>query len=340
MHMADALLSPQVGVSMIVATASVAAYSIKKINNSEDYQKKIPLMGALGAFVFASQMINFSIPATGSSGHLGGGMLLAILLDGPASFLVMASILILQALFFADGGLLALGANIFNLGFYSSFIAYPLIYKKIVGEKFSEKRIISASFLSAIVALQLGAFSVVIETLLSGKTEINFLTFLALMQPIHLAIGIIEGAITATVVLFIWKNEPSILNSRVENGKRYKAVLIGIVIASLIVGGVVSWFASSHPDGLEWSILKTTGKEALEADSAVHKHLSTVQDKIALMPDYNFKLNEADDSTSNWPNISSGTTVAGIVGSITIFILIIALLSVIMIFKRLRRGNN
>ena len=93
----------------------------------------VPLMGVLGAFIFAAQMLNFTIPATGSSGHLGGGMILAILLGPYAAFLVMASVLTVQALFFADGGLLALGCNIFNLGFFPCFIAYPFIYKKIVG---------------------------------------------------------------------------------------------------------------------------------------------------------------------------------------------------------------
>jgi cobalt/nickel transport system permease protein len=113
---------------MWVATAGVAAYSIKKIKDDMD-ERKIPLMGVMGAFVFAAQMINFAIPATGSSGHLGGGLMLAILLGPYAGFLTMASILTIQALFFADGGLLALGCNIFNLGFFTCFVAYPLIYK-------------------------------------------------------------------------------------------------------------------------------------------------------------------------------------------------------------------
>ena len=75
-------------------------------------------MGVLGAFIFAAQMINFTIPATGSSGHLGGGLILTILLGPYAAFLTIASVLMVQALFFADGGLLALGCNIFNLGFF------------------------------------------------------------------------------------------------------------------------------------------------------------------------------------------------------------------------------
>ncbi|MGL5205892.1 MAG: energy-coupling factor ABC transporter permease, partial [Acidaminococcaceae bacterium] len=118
MHMADALISPTVGFTMMMVTAGIAAYSIKKIQNDID-EKKIPLMGVIGAFVFAAQMINFAILATGSSGHLGGGILLAVLLGPYAGFLSMASILLIQALFFGDGGLLAYGCNVFNMAAYA-----------------------------------------------------------------------------------------------------------------------------------------------------------------------------------------------------------------------------
>ena len=134
MHMADALISPAVGGTMWAAAAGMAAYSARKVQNELD-ERKVPLMGVLGAFIFAAQMINFTIPGTGSSGHLGGGLILAILLGPYAGFLTMASVLTIQALFFADGGLLALGCNIFNLGFFSCFIAYPFIYKQITKGK-------------------------------------------------------------------------------------------------------------------------------------------------------------------------------------------------------------
>src|SRR6185369_6797856 len=128
MHMADALLSPAVGGTMLVATAGTIAYCSAKVRKELD-DRKVPLMGVLGAFLFAAQMINFSIPATGSSGHLGGGVLLSILLGPYAALLTIASVLVVQALFFADGGLLALGCNIFNLGVFPAFIAYPFVYR-------------------------------------------------------------------------------------------------------------------------------------------------------------------------------------------------------------------
>jgi cobalt/nickel transport system permease protein len=200
MHMADALLSPEVGGSMWAASGAVLAWSAKKINSEMD-SRKIPLMGVLGAFIFAAQMINFAIPGTGSSGHLGGGMILAALLGPPAGFLVMASILTVQALFFADGGILALGCNIFNLGFFPCFVAYPLIFRVIAGNKLSHGRIAAASIISAIIALQLGSLFVVLETVLSGVSELTFRSFITVMQPIHLAIGFIEGVVTSIVAV-------------------------------------------------------------------------------------------------------------------------------------------
>ena len=134
MHMADALLSPAVGGTMWGVAAGTIAYSSMKVKKELD-DRKVPLMGVLGAFIFAAQMINFTIPATGSSGHLGGGLLLAILLGPYAAFLTIASVLVVQSLFFADGGILALGCNIFNLGFFPAFIAYPFIYRKIAGSQ-------------------------------------------------------------------------------------------------------------------------------------------------------------------------------------------------------------
>ena len=125
MHMADALLSPAVGGTMWAASSGTIAYCSAKMRKELD-DRNVPLMGVIGAFLFAAQMINFSIPGTGSSGHLGGGLLLTILLGPHAAFLTIASVLVVQALFFADGGLLALGCNIFNLGFFPAFVAYPL----------------------------------------------------------------------------------------------------------------------------------------------------------------------------------------------------------------------
>lgn len=312
MHMADALISPVVGGTMLAATACVAAYSVRKIRIDQDSQK-VPLMGVMGAFVFAAQMINFSIPATGSSGHLGGGMLLAILLGPQAGFLTMAAILLIQALFFGDGGLLAFGCNVFNMGFYTCFLAYPLIYRWMTRKGLSSGRIFGASMVSSVIGLQLGAFSVVLETLFSGKTELPFGTFVMLMQPIHLAIGIVEGLVTASIATFVWKARPELLDRAVpvqslEKGSRKKVFAV-ILAATVVVGGFVSWFASSDPDGLEWSMERTAGTTELQASDKIHEFFAAIQEKTAFLPDYSFK-----STGENSANSHAETSVSGIVG--------------------------
>lgn len=321
MHMADALISPAVGATMWVATAATTAYCAKKVRESLD-DSKIPLMGVLGAFIFAAQMLNFSIPGTGSSGHLGGGLILAILLGPEAAFLVIASVLTVQALFFADGGLLALGCNIFNLGFFPAFVAYPLVYKRIVGSNPTTSRVVSGSVLGALVALSLGAFAVVLETTLSGVSSLPFSAFVALMMPIHLAIGVVEGLVTAAVVTFVYKSQPEILERAATNrpfaGVATSRVLIGLAIAAVLAGAVFAWFASANPDGLEWSIAGVTGSEEFAGSSEPLKDASAaVQEKTALLPDYDFRTPEGAEPAESaaWGTPSAGTSVSGLVGA-------------------------
>lgn len=308
MHMGDVLISPEVGGTMLAAAVGVTAVSIKKVKEMDE--KKLPLMGVMAAFVFASQMINFTIPGTGSSGHLGGGLLLAILLGPYAGFLSMAAILLIQALFFADGGYLAYGCNLINMGFFACFIAYPLVYKFITRTKLSKTRVTIGSIAASIIGLQLGAFSVVLETLLSGKTELPFSQFVGAMQGIHLAIGLVEGIVTAAVVSFVLRVRPDIIGEDVQNSskKGNRTIIAGFLAAALVLGGIVSLFASANPDGLEWSIGKVTGAE-LQGNSQVHQALEKAQEKTAILPDYGFK------NASETGGEATGTVVSGIVGS-------------------------
>jgi cobalt/nickel transport system permease protein len=332
MHMADALLSPAVGGTMWAATAGTIAYCAKKVQRDLD-DRKIPLMGVLGAFIFAAQMINFTIPATGSSGHLGGGMILAILLGPYAAFLTIASVLTVQALFFADGGLLALGCNIFNLGAFPCFIAYPLIYKTIAGRRPTPAKIAMGATLAAVVALQLGALGVVVETVMSNISALPLKPFLSVMLPIHLAIGLVEGLVTTAVVSFVWKARPEILEltaaAKPLGALGLRTVLAGLMAAAVVTGGALSWFASSSPDGLEWSMFKVSGSEELEGpEKGVHHTFASLQEKTSFLPDYGFKQNapaasgeEGAPDTAGWPMVDSGTTTSGLVGGILTLIL-------------------
>lgn len=319
MHMADAMVSPVVGGAMYVASGISAAYSIKKLREEDNLKKKIPTMGVMGAFVFATQMVNFTIPGTGSSGHLCGGVLLSSILGPYAGFLSMIGVLLIQCLFFADGGLLALGANVWNMAFYGCFIG-SLIWKFIMRNGMSKRKIAISSILGSILTLQMGAFSVTIETLLSGITELPFVAFLIAMQPIHLAIGFVEGLITLSVLCFVYEARPELLWNKKEKIKKearlsYKKTITILACLLIIIGGGISLLASSNPDGLEWSIERITGNTELETrENNIYETSEKIQETTSFLPDYTFKDTEIPIGTSISGIVGCGITVAFLIG--------------------------
>ena len=314
MHMSDALLSVAVGGTMTAVSTGAIGYSLNKMKRIEQEENSIPMMGVMGAFVFAAQMINFTIPVTGSSGHIGGGILLAALLGPYPAVITLASVLLIQCLFFADGGLLALGCNIFNMAVIPCLIIYPFIYKPMLKKAITPRRITIASILSVVIGLQLGAFSVVMETLLSGITELPFTAFVALMQPIHLAIGLIEGVVTAAVLCFIYRIRRDILEQALGIGNQERTsrrkIYVIFALAALLIGGVFSVFASSNPDGLEWSIGKIAGEEEIVTTSKLHSLVQNIEEHTAFFPDYEWKgkerSNQQEGATVNLTGMIGG----------------------------------
>lgn len=329
MHMADALLSPAVAATMYVASGVAAGISVHKLKKDNNAQK-LPTMAVVAALVFAGQMINYTIPGTGSSGHLCGGMMLSALLGPLGGFLSMMVILTIQCLLFADGGLMALGANCWNMAFYGCFAGYYLVWKPIMQSNLFSKsgnnnsirmKIISASVIGCIITLQMGAFSVVAETTFSGITELPFVTFCAIMQPIHLAIGLVEGLITAAVLAFVFESRPELLqNVPLEHRENVgfcslKTTLIVLAAVTALVGGILSPFASANPDGLEWSLFGNTAngysknmalnEEHYGIESNMAETASSVQGKTAILPDYNLPNGDG----------KIGTPLSGLVGS-------------------------
>ena len=329
MHMADALLSVPVAATMYAASAVTVGVSVKALKKDEN-TAKLPVMAVASALIFAGQMINYTIPGTGSSGHLCGGMLLSALLGPQAGFLSMVVILAIQALFFADGGLLALGANCWNMAFYGCFVGYYLIWRPMMrgrlfaarGEKAAMRaKIALASVLGCVLTLQLGAFSVVLETSLSGITELPFGAFVAVMQPIHLAIGAVEGLITAAVLLFVYEARPELLmdtsptTGETAGKLSLKSTLAILAVVVVLVGGALSLLASSNPDGLEWSLFgnpdagysenMALDEENYGVTSAASEAAASVQEKTAFLPDYAFQNNDS----------AAGTSVSGLVGA-------------------------
>lgn len=329
MHMADALVAPAVAGTMYLCSAAVAGCCVKKVKLEND-AKKIPVMGVMGAFVFAAQMINFTIPGTGSSGHLCGGMMLSALLGPYAGFLTMIGVLVIQCLLFADGGIIALGCNIWNMAFYGCFVGALLIWKMIMKNGASKAKIIAGSLLGCVVTLQLGAFSVTLETLISGVTELPFAVFAGFMQPIHLAIGLVEGAITATVLCFVYEARPELLwgigcsLQQKEGRLSFKNTIAVLAIAAALTGGGLSLAASSFPDGLEWSIEKVTGSTQLEAGDGIYDGAADLQEATALLPDYAFPGSEG----------AAGTSFSGIVGGIAVVVVCVGSCYLFKFFKK------
>lgn len=301
--MSDALVSPPVfavagAVSLTllgVAIWKVKHPSEKKSEGSGRNEHIVPLMGVMGAFIFAAQMINFSIPGTGSSGHLVGGILLSAILGPWAALITLASVLVIQCLAFADGGFMALGCNIFNMAVLSCLVAYPLIFKPLMRGNASPGRILAASVLASVIALALGAVAVTLETEASGITALPTGKFLLFMLPIHLLIGIGEGLATAAVIYVVQKYKPELLvsvrNDESTAKRKLGKALAVVALAALLIGGSFSWVASSDPDGLEWSIARTTGTTDLEAaPDGLHRTSAAIQESTALMPDYDTSL--------------------------------------------------
>ncbi len=290
MHTPNHLTSPTMAIVGGVVAIALIAVAIRNAGKQKATKEKLPLMGALGAFVFACQMFNFPIADLGCSGHLVGGVLLAALLGPWLGFLTLAGVLTLQSLLFADGGLLSLGWNIVNMAAIGALVVYPLLFRPIArGSGSSPVRFFMASIVSSTVAIALGAMAVVAESALSNISALPVATFFANMVPIHLLIGVCEGAITGIIVAIVAKREPTTLELYYTPTKSLRANFGGVystfAICALLIGGALSLVASESPDGMNWAIERTLDGSAI-APSALHNNVELFQSSIAIAPDY------------------------------------------------------
>jgi cobalt/nickel transport system permease protein len=243
----------------------------------------------------------------------------------------MVSILAVQAFFFADGGLLALGCNSFNMGFFPCFIAYPFIYIKLSERIDGTKGIFWGAVIASIAGLIMGAFFVVLQTAFSGITSLPLNMFMLLMLLIHFAIGAVEGFATAMAVIYVYSKMPGVLTeSKTENRhKEMKRAVAVFALLALMTGGLFSFYASSSPDGLEWSIEGVAGTAEIEAPRSLpHSFSALIHERFAPLPDYAFKNKAASENM--------GTTVSGVVGSIITLAIALAL----GMFFRKRNGRQ
>jgi cobalt/nickel transport system permease protein len=293
MHIPDGFLSVMVSIILWIISIAVIAYSLKRVNQ-ELGERQVPLMGVLAAAIFAGQMLNFTV-AGGTSGHLMGAAIATILLGPWAAILVMTSVVGIQALIFQDGGLLAMGANIFNMGLIGVAVSYTVFstVRKLGGDK--PWSLFVGGFSAAWLSIEIAALAAALQLALSGTSPANIAV--AAMGGIHALIGIGEGLITFGALAFLYASRRDLI----VRGEKQKTGGVLVWVAGLIIAiglAIASPLASSHPDGLEW---------VAEQNGFLENARGPL---FNFIPDYVF------------PGISNealATIVAGIIGTLLVF---------------------
>jgi len=323
MHMANELLSvPVAGGTLTIAAAGLGIVCKKagKIITSD----RLALMGIMGAFVFAAQMVNFQLPAMpGTSGHMVGAVLLAIMLGPSAGAIVISSVVIIQCLIFQDGGLLALGCNLINMALVPSYLGY-FLYRVFTAGKSSSLRIYIGAVLACILAVEAGAILVPVEAGISGVLAVPFSTFLITMLGVHFLVGFVEGLITVAVLSYIQQVRPDIVADVLPGKVRLsrRMVMVTLVVFAVITAAGLSLLACGLPDGLEWSYAERPDEPNFRPmvsgrDPAIAK-VDDLQSKYSLLPDYSIRSTALGSTgRGDTEGISPGwTSFAGIVGSV------------------------
>ena len=244
MHIPDGFISVPVAVATSLASAAALFVAFERSQTAFGI-RRAPILGLTTAFIFAAQMINFPV-AGGTSGHLLGGALAAIIFGSPwAGMLCIATVLIIQAVLFADGGITALGANIFNMGVIGVWVAWGLTQtlQRLFGG--SQGRLPLAAGIAAGVSVVVAAIACAIELALSGTAAVNLV--LPTMAGVHILIGVGEGLITGGVLNYLATTRPDLLPGEEQKIRGWLVPIVSI----LLISGVLSLGASAWPDGLE-----------------------------------------------------------------------------------------
>lgn len=247
MHIPDGFLSGPVSIIFWAVSVVFIGIALRKTNKTLS-DRQVPLMGVLAAAIFAGQMLNFSVTG-GTSGHLLGAALATILLGPWPAMIVMTCVVSVQALLFQDGGILVLGANIFNMAIIGVLVSYAVY--TLLARWFKNKSwgILAAGFLAAWSSIFIASLSCAIQLALSGTSPANIA--IPVMGGIHALIGVGEGLITTGALSFLFATRKDLLHVGEESAKTEKGTLIGGILIAIILA-VLSPLASSHPDGLEW----------------------------------------------------------------------------------------
>jgi cobalt/nickel transport system permease protein len=297
MHLPDGFLDAKTALLATGAAVAGISISVRQVRTSLE-PREMPVLGLAAAFVFAAQMLNFPV-AGGTSGHLVGGVLTAILLGPSAAVIVMTCVLMVQCLMFSDGGLLALGANVFNMAIVSvcsGYFIFRLVRKAIRMDQ-TRSTVCAAAF-AAWCGTVLASISCAGQIALS-RTAPWSLVFPA-MANVHMLVGIGEGLATGLIVLTVLRTRPQLLSDTRETGgsARLGFVAYGLLLClGLVI--FVAPFACHWPDGLE-SVAKALGFE----------HHSSANSP-APFPEYRLPL---------LGSATAATAIAGLIGTISAFV--------------------
>lgn len=254
MHIPDGFLSNRLAISLDVVSAATVFYAARRAR-VDTSGKMIPTMGVLAAFVFAAQLLNFPVLG-GTSGHLVGGALLAVLLGPMCALLTMATVILAQAFFMQDGGLIALGANIFNIGAVTVFSGY-VVFEVLGGVQNAGKRLAVAGFLAGWLSLVLSSACAAFELALSGTIALR--VGLPAMTGYHAIIGVAEGGFTAGILSFLARVRPDLVSACA----RYRFRLADWIGALVLVAVPFSIFAlvgsSNLPDPVQSLLASALG---------------------------------------------------------------------------------
>jgi cobalt/nickel transport system permease protein len=293
MHIPDGFLSTLVSIILWVIAIDSVGYALRRVGKDLG-ERQVPLMGVLAAAIFAGQMLNFTV-AGGTSGHLLGAALATILLGPWAAVIVMTTVVSVQALIFQDGGLLALGANLFNMavvGVAVSYFVYTSIQKLARGKTWG---VFVGGAAAAWFSIVIASLAAALQLALSGTSPASIAV--PAMGGIHMIIGIGEGLITVGALAFLYAARRDLFRIGEAAPKGSKAIWIGgLVIAAILA--VFSPLASAHPDGLEWVAEQKGFLETARAPL------------FNIIPDYVFP---------GITNETFATIVAGIIGVIIVF---------------------
>ncbi|MDP2777674.1 MAG: energy-coupling factor ABC transporter permease [Anaerolineales bacterium] len=242
LHIPDGFLSIPISIICWAITIITLGIAISRTNKALG-EKQVPLMGVMAAFIFAAQMFNFPV-AGGTSGHLLGGALAAIVLGPWAGMLVMTAVVAVQGLLFQDGGLLVMGANILNMGLVTAAIGYGL-YRAVSNQSKAVK--LSVAGVAAWLSVMAGALFTALQLWLSGTSQLGIV--IPAMLGVHILIGLGEAFITVAALSYILQTRPDLLGEDSESAKGSRAwVAVGGIIALVVVW--LSPLASADPDGL------------------------------------------------------------------------------------------